>query len=81
MLEQLKDKLKSESHTSEEAKSHHEVVERLQKAVHDIDLPEEVLSEAKSEGVSSEELIAVRRELMARVRELEDELANLKIRK
>jgi hypothetical protein len=55
------------------------VIEKLQTAIQDIKLPETVVAQAKQEPLTSEDFLNLRMELMNKVRNLEDELARLKV--
>jgi hypothetical protein len=77
LLEKLKAKLRAEA--GPDSKQHLQVVEKLQHAIHDLKLPESVVEEAKKETLTGEDLLTLRKEMLAKVRDLEDELARLKI--
>ena len=77
LLEKLKAKLRSEQ--GADNKNHVEVIEKLQSAIHDIKLPEKVVQQAKGEPLTAEDFLTLRKELMNKVRDLEDELAKLRL--
>lgn len=65
-----------------DSESHAQMLERLQKAVREtVSVPKDVLAEAKADPITSEELMMLRKELMGRVRDLEDQLASLTLKK
>jgi hypothetical protein len=55
------------------------VIQKVQDAIHDISLPTAVVEEAKAETLSAEDFLGLRKELMDKVRDLEDQLAALKV--
>jgi hypothetical protein len=77
LLEKLKAKLRAEQ--GADNKQHLQVIEKLQHAIHDLKLPENVVEEAKKESLTPEDLLTLRKEMLDKVRDLEDELARLKI--
>jgi hypothetical protein len=62
-----------------DSKSHVAVIEKLQNAIHEMKLPEKVVQQAKSEPLTAEDFLSLRKELMNKVRDLEDELAKLRV--
>ena len=53
-----------------ESQHHAEVIDKLQKAVHDISIPKEVLQEAKDEAITQDDFLELRKELITRVRQV-----------
>mmetsp|Transcript_123906 Transcript_123906/g.174771 ORF Transcript_123906/g.174771 Transcript_123906/m.174771 type:complete len:135 (+) Transcript_123906:17-421(+) len=79
LLRKLKAKLAAEN--TAESDEHKEIIERLEDSVHDLAIPEDVLAAAKDEMIDADEFLQLRQELMSKVRDLEDQLAELRVKK
>lgn len=79
LLEKLKAKLRAEK--GPESLHHVEVIEKLQNSIKELKLPENVVQEAKKDPLTTEDFLSLRKELLSRVRDLEDELARLRVEK
>ncbi len=77
LLERLKAKLRAEQ--GADGKEHVRVIEKLEEAIHEIKLPEKAVAAARNDPLTAEDFLRLRQELMNKVRDLEDELARLKI--